>query len=100
MDTKRYYLLTYIFLIAGIILFFAGIIKYFFRTPYSTYNLKTLLPTISDGSLMLITGAGAILVGIYRMVYKRKIIQNELELERKKKKKDEKRERKYGIKPW
>jgi tellurite resistance protein TehA-like permease len=98
-NVKDYYRYTIIYLIIGVILFTIGIIKYFFLVPYLTYNLRTLLPTISDGSLFLLLGLGFIVISFYRIKNKKKIINNELEWQKKNKKKEEKRERKYGIKP-
>lgn len=97
MNIKKYNKTTYLSLGIGFVLFLIGIVKYFFTPTDTAINLRTLLPTVSDGSLPLIVGVGGLIIGVYRLVYREKIIKKHSEWKKKQEKKDEKKNRLTGI---
>lgn len=97
MKIKKYNRTTYFALAIGLILFIIGILRYFFSPTAAAINLRTQLPTVLDGSITLILGVGGIMIGIYRLVYREKIINKHSEWEKKQEKKKEKSNRLRGI---
>ena len=89
--------MTYFALTIGFILFLIGLVKYFFVPTVATVNLRTLLPTVSDGSIILFLGIGGLAAGVYRLIYREKIIRKHSEWVKKQEKKEEKQNRLTGI---
>jgi hypothetical protein len=96
-DIKKYNRTSYIILTIAFVLFLIGLIRYFVGSSEAAMNLATRLPTVRDGSMTFILGAGGIAVGIYRLTYKKKIIKKHTEWEKKQEKKTEKKNRLTGI---
>lgn len=67
--------------ILGALSLAAGIYAYFFNKPYAGVNIKTQQPVISNGSILLVLGLGLLLIGLYRIIFKKKAFKSEMDIE-------------------
>ena len=97
MKIEKYNKRTYLILIIGIVLVFIGVVRYFYAPTYASTNLKTQLPTVADGSIVLILGIGSVLSSVYRLVCVKKILEKDKGVSEKEKKRIDKQNRLTGI---
>ena len=73
---------SWLITILGGIIFFGGILIYFFTSPRLGMSLRYLQPKMLDGSLILILGLGLLIFGIYRLKNAKKIFQDKIDFEK------------------
>ena len=72
---KTFVLWGVISTIAGLILICMGIFVYVFREPQAGINLSTLQPVVIDGTIRIFLGFALVLIGSYRLIFKKKAFE-------------------------
>ena len=78
---KTFMLWGIILTIVGLFLICIGILMYIFGKPQSGTNLATLQPMVIDGTQPLFLGFAILLIGCYRLIFKKKAFKEIIELD-------------------
>ncbi|WP_426430112.1 hypothetical protein ACPX19_11310 [Winogradskyella sp. HB-48] len=91
---------SWIYTFGGFIALTYGSFRFIFIFPNTGINFKTLQPVVINGSVTIMVGFGFFVAGVYRLINKEKMFQDELQFEdemKEKEKEDEKRKKNRGY---
>ncbi len=86
---KKFNMTSWFLMIGGLALFILGVYRKLYYPAEPGYNIGTQQPLMIDGTMRMIVGFGLLIIGLYRLVYRNKVFEDKLKIEREIKEEEE-----------